>query len=84
MSLPPVVMTFLTSDLRNLGTRLGMFFGVVSLALLVGTPIGGAILTGSNSYLGVQVFCGSCLALCSAITLSIRFIRSGPTFRYRT
>ncbi|KAL7942546.1 putative MFS monocarboxylate transporter [Trichoderma barbatum] len=84
VSLPPVVMTVLTSDIRNLGTRLGMFFGVVSIALLVGTPIGGAIISGSNSYLGVQIFCGSCLALCCIITISIRFLRSGPTLRYRT
>ncbi|KAL6799974.1 putative MFS monocarboxylate transporter [Trichoderma sp. SZMC 28012] len=84
VSLPPVVMTALTKDLRDLGTRLGMFFAVVSLALLVGTPIGGAILTGSNSYLGVQVFCGSCLAVCFIITCSIRLLRSGFTLRYRT
>ncbi|PKK41920.1 hypothetical protein CI102_14505 [Trichoderma harzianum] len=84
VSLPPVVMTALTKDLRDLGTRLGMFFAVVSLALLVGTPIGGAILTGSNSYLGVQIFCSSCLAVCFIITCSIRLLRSGFTLRYRT
>ncbi|KAK4070655.1 hypothetical protein Trihar35433_5122 [Trichoderma harzianum] len=70
VSLPPVIMTALTKDLRDLGTRLGMFFAVVSLALLVGTPIGGAILTGSNSYLGVQIFCGSCLAVLQSALLS--------------
>ncbi|KAL7954893.1 putative MFS monocarboxylate transporter [Trichoderma compactum] len=84
VSLPPVVMTALTKDLRDLGTRLGMFFAVVSLALLVGTPIGGAILTVSNSYLGLQLFCGCCLAVCFIITCSIRLLRSGFTLRSRT
>ncbi|EHK18078.1 uncharacterized protein TRIVIDRAFT_44645, partial [Trichoderma virens Gv29-8] len=84
VSLPPVVMTALTKDLRDLGTRLGMFFAVASIALLIGTPIGGAILTSTNSYLGVQIFCGSCLAICFLITCSTRFLRSGISLRYQT
>jgi predicted MFS family arabinose efflux permease len=71
VSLTPVVMTVLTKDLRDLGTRLGMFFAVVSIALLIGTPIGGEIFSSTNSYLGVQAFCGACLALCFAFTLLI-------------
>ncbi|KAL7922894.1 putative MFS monocarboxylate transporter [Trichoderma austrokoningii] len=56
------------SDLRDLGTRLGMMFAVLSVALLLGTPIGGAILSGSGSYAGVQVFCGVTIAVCSIVT----------------
>ena len=84
VSLPPVVMATITTDLRTYGTRLGMFFAISSLGLLVGTPIGGAILGDTNSYIGVQAFCGSCLAFCAMITLLIRIIRSGPKIVYRT
>lgn len=84
VSLTPVVMIVLTKDLRDLGTRLGMMFAVLSIALLVGTPIGGAILIGSGSYTGVQIFCGATIALCSLITMCIRLKRSGLTFKYKT
>ncbi len=84
VSLPPVVMMILTKDPRDLGTRLGMFFAVTSVALLVGTPIGGAILNSTNSFIGVQAFCGACLAACAAATLCIRMMRSGPRLIYRT
>lgn len=84
VSLPPVVMMVITKDLRSLGTRLGMFFALVSVALLVGTPIGGAILSNTNSYLGLQLFCGACLTSCAVITLFIRLLRSGPKIIYRT
>lgn len=40
VSLTPVVMIGLTKDLRDLDTRLGMMFAVLSVALLVGTPTG--------------------------------------------
>lgn len=84
VSLPAVVVAHLTKDMSTLGTRLGMFFAVVSLGLLVGTPVGGAILSGARSYRGVQGFCGACLALCSILVLWIRLLRSGLTLKYKT
>ncbi|PCG98252.1 Major facilitator superfamily domain, general substrate transporter [Penicillium occitanis (nom. inval.)] len=84
VSLPPVVMMTITKDFRDLGTRLGMSFGLCSIALLVGTPIGGAILSAGGSYLGVQLFCGACIAACAATVLVIRFIRVGWSLTART
>ncbi|KAH8700604.1 putative MFS monocarboxylate transporter [Talaromyces proteolyticus] len=84
VSLPPVVMMTITSDLRSFGTRLGMSFAICSIALLIGTPIGGAILSNTNSYIGVQSFCGACLASCALLMFTIRVIRSGPKILYRT
>jgi predicted MFS family arabinose efflux permease len=84
VSLPPVVMAAITKDLRSYGTRLGMFFAIVSVGLLIGTPIGGAILGDTNSYLGVQLFSGACLIVCSIIVLWIRVMRSGPRLMYKT
>ncbi|KAI0881348.1 MFS general substrate transporter [Annulohypoxylon maeteangense] len=43
-SLPPSAIVSLTPDMSRLGTRMGMLFAVVGVAVLVGTPIAGAIL----------------------------------------
>ncbi|KAL2218741.1 putative MFS monocarboxylate transporter [Thermoascus aurantiacus ATCC 26904] len=84
VSLPPVVMISLTKDMRSLGTRLGMCFSLSSVALLVGTPIGGAILNSTHKYLGVQLFTGCCLITTSAIMIFLRFLRTGPKIFVRT
>lgn len=84
VSLIPVVMMTITTDFREFGTRLGMCFGLESIALLIGTPLGGAILKSTGSYLGIQLFCGSSLAACALVLLIIRFMRSGPKLIYKT
>ncbi|KAL7620146.1 hypothetical protein AAE478_009139 [Parahypoxylon ruwenzoriense] len=43
-SLPPSAIVSLTPDMARLGTRMGMVFTFVGSAVLVGTPIAGAIL----------------------------------------
>ncbi|KAI1089192.1 MFS general substrate transporter [Rostrohypoxylon terebratum] len=43
-SLPPSAIVSLTPDMSRLGTRMGMLFFVIGIAVLVGTPIAGAIL----------------------------------------
>lgn len=84
VSLPPVIMMSITKDFRDLGTRLGMCFALCSIAVLVGTPIGGAILSAGNSYLGVQLFCGACIAACAVVMVVIRFLRVGWSLTART
>lgn len=84
VSLPPMVMMTITKDMRNFGTRLGMNFGITSIALLVGTPIGGAILHNSQQYLGVQLFCALCLLICALTLASLRLTRSGLKLVFRT
>lgn len=81
VSLPPVVMYTLTKDMRDLGTRLGMVFGVNSIALLIGTPIGGAILGNSHHYLGLQLFTACSLVASAVIIMCLRLVRTG--FRLR-
>lgn len=76
VSLPPVVMAYMTKDVRELGTRLGMVFAVTSVGLLVGTPIGGAILNSSGSYLGVQLFAACCLIASAAGFVIMRLMLS--------
>ena len=47
------------SDVRQIGTRTGSMFAIVSLAALIGNPIGGALLVDdSGGYVYAQVFAG--------------------------
>lgn len=84
VSLPPVVMASMTPDVRDLGTRLGMLFAITSFSLLIGTPIGGAILSTTHKYLGVQLFTACCLVASAAIMAILRFLRSGPVLKCKT
>ncbi|KAK0848485.1 hypothetical protein LTS02_014051 [Friedmanniomyces endolithicus] len=63
------------SDVRQIGVRSGTLFAIISVASLVGNPIGGALLTKWNGeYTGLQVFAGvltfagygSCLQMSTA------------------
>ncbi|KAK9590933.1 hypothetical protein V6Z92_004016 [Aspergillus fumigatus] len=83
VSLPPVVMVTLTKDIRDLGTRLGMIFATTSIGLLIGTPIGGAILSNTHNYLGVQLFTACCIITAAAIFAALRFSRTGPRLLVR-
>ncbi|KAJ5157024.1 MFS-type transporter dbaD [Penicillium canariense] len=83
VSLPPVVMASMTPDVRDLGTRLGMVFAATSLGVLIGTPIGGAILADTNRYLGVQLFTACCLIASACLMATLRFVRSGPRLMYK-
>jgi predicted MFS family arabinose efflux permease len=68
VSLPPTIIVHLSLDAREkIGTRLGQAFACVAVGLLVGTPIGGAILDESG-FSSVWVF-GGCLLAASAVAL---------------
>ncbi|KAI1105737.1 MFS general substrate transporter [Jackrogersella minutella] len=65
-SLPPSAVVSLTPDLSRLGTRMGMVFSSMGLAVLVGTPIAGAILTDVDDdalWKGLIGFCAATLLL---------------------
>ena len=84
VSMPPVVMAYMTPDVRDLGTRLGQVFAITSIGLLIGTPIGGAILNSTGSYLGVQIFTGCCLTTSAVLFATVRFVRTGPRLIAKT
>lgn len=58
VSLPPTIVVHLTPDRRFIGTRMGMCFMFNSIAVLVSTPIGGALIKISNDYWRTWVFGG--------------------------
>jgi MFS family permease len=47
------------SDVRQIGVRSGSLFCAISIAALVGNPIGGALIDEWNGrFRGLQIFCG--------------------------
>jgi predicted MFS family arabinose efflux permease len=83
-SLVPVGIIDINRDAHNVGARLGMCFAIESIGLLIGTPVGGAILSKTGSYLGVQMFCGSCLALCAVLFIVIRALQRGLRLKQKS
>ena len=61
------------------GIRLGMVMTCISLSVLIGPPIGGALLQADGgSYLGAQVFFGCVTMLAMGFLIALRFVRIGP------
>ena len=63
--LPPSVFPVVCPDPKVLGARLGMAQGICSVASLIGSPIGGALVAvasrrdgGKPNYIGLQLFTG--------------------------
>jgi sugar phosphate permease len=66
VTLPSTAFANICPDLSLLGTRLGMSWGVSSVATLIGAPIAGALLktnAGKSDFSGVQIWSGVCLLL---------------------
>jgi len=71
VSLAPVVLAQITSDLSRLGTRLGVVSILKGIGSLGGPPIAGAILDATGKYLGVQLFGGFALMFTAAFSLAL-------------
>ncbi|KAL8799246.1 MAG: hypothetical protein Q9182_006048 [Xanthomendoza sp. 2 TL-2023] len=58
VSLAPALVAQI-SDIRAIGVRTGSMFAVISVAALVGNPIGGALVSDEGgNYRNLQIFCG--------------------------
>ncbi|WYZ42529.1 hypothetical protein EsH8_VI_000228 [Colletotrichum jinshuiense] len=68
-ALQPTTFVKLTADKSYMGTRFGMAFTVMSVALLFGSPIAGA-LSRSHGYLSGWIWSGCCLAA-SGMTICV-------------
>lgn len=74
--LPPTVAA-LTSDLRVIGTRLGMVFAVMGFAALTGPPIGGAIQQAQDGqYNGAQAWSAASTVVAAVFFTIARMARS--------
>lgn len=76
-SLFPAGLSSLTADPRKQGVRLGMVFTIVSLAVLTGPPIAGAIIAAEGGgYSGAQGFAGAVLLLGMLFMVAAKMARS--------
>ncbi|KAJ4336920.1 hypothetical protein N0V95_008488 [Ascochyta clinopodiicola] len=76
VALMPSVIGQITPD-EHLGARLGAFYSIVSIASLVGTPIGSALITNDNSregYFWLVVFAGTAILTGSMFILGSRLL----------
>lgn len=77
VSIPPTIIVQLSLDAREkIGTRLGQSFGCVAIGLLIGTPIGGAILDKSG-FEAVWAFGGSLLLASGVVLIIARGMHKG-------
>lgn len=76
-AMSPIALVTMTPDLRTLGTRMGQLFFCAALALLAGPPSAGAILTTTQSWIGLKCFAGGTVVLGSIILLFARASRVG-------
>lgn len=66
------------SDIRKIGVRNGTIFAIVSVAALVGNPIGGALLAQANgSFVHAQIFCGVVMVAASTCFVFSRYTLAG-------
>jgi predicted MFS family arabinose efflux permease len=72
VSLPPSAILSLSSDLNKVGTRLGMSFSIAGFGILIGSPVGGALLDLNRGYfVRTQVFCAIAMAVsCTSLVLA--------------
>lgn len=81
VTLPAAVFPRLCPDLKRLGTRTGMSWGISSFASLIGSPIAGAMLghhdanesrqQARRNYLGPQLWSGCCLLVGAGIIFTL-------------
>ncbi|GKZ32519.1 hypothetical protein AbraIFM66950_001988 [Aspergillus brasiliensis] len=75
VALPAVALTSLTPNLDTLGTRLGMCSVLCGLGSLCGSPVAGAILDKTGSYLGVQLYSGLSIGATGVLLLFARMTK---------
>ncbi|KAI9162916.1 MFS monocarboxylate transporter [Paramyrothecium foliicola] len=72
-SLFPATCASLNEDMSKNGTRMGMLFTLVSVAALTGPPLAGKLIqVAGGSYIGAQVWGGSCLMLGAGFMVGVK------------
>jgi predicted MFS family arabinose efflux permease len=77
VSLPPTVFVHLSPNRGLIGTRMGQGFSIISIGLLLGTPICGWILDGSGGFTGVWTFSGVLILAGGSLMALSRFFKAG-------
>lgn len=78
LSLYPTIATTMAPDLSKTGTRAGMITSVVSVAVLTGPAISGALIQrAGGSYLYAQLFAGTTMLVSAFMIVCVRVTRGG-------
>ena len=81
VSLPPTIVFTLSPSLSVYGTRNGMLFLPISLGLLIGNPIAGAILR--SGWRNVEAFCGVAIVVSGGLLIATRIAKTGLAVKAR-
>lgn len=78
ISITPTLVAEITKDMSKLGVRNGASFFVISLATLIGSPVGGQLLTVTRGkFYGLQIFSGAMLAAAAVMFVVTRINLKG-------
>ncbi|KAH6675788.1 MFS monocarboxylate transporter-like protein [Halenospora varia] len=78
LSLGPAVVAALSPNPEALGSRLSLLFLPASIGVLIGNPIAGALL--ESGWIGLQAFCGTCIAMSVLLAILARILSRGVRF----
>lgn len=68
----------LTTDLSKMGVRMGMVFSICGLALLIGQPLAGVLITADGGgYLYTQMWSGTAMMLGVVFMVGARIAKKG-------
>jgi predicted MFS family arabinose efflux permease len=78
VSLPPSTILSLSNDLNKVGTHLGMSFSIAGIGILIGSPVGGALLNlDTGHFIRAQVFCAVVITISCACLVLARVTKFG-------
>ena len=78
VSLPPSAILSLSNDLNKVGTHLGMSFSIAGIGILIGSPVGGALLNlDTGHFIRAQVFCAVVITISCACLVLARVTKFG-------
>ena len=70
------------SKVDEIGMRMGTSFSIISIAVLTGNPIAGALITkNGGGYLYLQLFCGMAMGIGCGFLLAARYVQCGWTWK---
>lgn len=73
VSIMPTLVAEITKDMSKLGVRNGTSFAIISIAVLIGSPISGALISANDGkFYGLQAFAGGTLAVGTLVIFATR------------
>ncbi|KAK9447082.1 major facilitator superfamily domain-containing protein [Limtongia smithiae] len=84
VSIMPTLIAEITKDMSKLGVRNGTSFAIISVAALIGGPIGGALISAQDGkFWGLQIFAGLALGAGTLVILATRIVLAGVKIKVK-